>query len=172
MKKILRIAAICLSLASLGVSAQNSLPAPGTGGAYTPAGGGGFGPGPGFGPVYNPGPPPPPYWGSPWYNGWDYSPTIVVSPSINNGNFQDQGTVKVIGNGYDAQGVWRVVPMVVSYQYNGIQYDVTVLNAWDPWTDTWNKGIDTPAYNTDYTLRNVNYDYYVVLPYGTFYFNL
>lgn len=166
-----------MMLGAFGLSAQNSLPAPGTGGSFTPTG-----PGPGMGmmgpswggpgPIYDPGPPPPPMWGSPWYTGWGYSPTIVVSPSVSTGNFQDQGTVKVVANGYDAQGVWRVVPLVVAYQYNGIQYDVTVLNAWNPWTDSWDKDIDVPAYNTDYTLRSVNYDFYVVLSFGTFYFNL
>lgn len=147
--------------------AQNSLPAPGSGGSYQPNI-----PSGGWGGGFNPGPPPPSYWGSPWYSGWDYSPTIVVSPSITTNNFQNQGVIKVVACGYDAQGVWRVLPLVVSYQYNGIQYDVNVLNAWNPWTDHWNRNLDVPAYNTDYTLRGNNYDFYTVLPFGTFYFNL
>lgn len=147
--------------------AQNSLPAPGSGGSYQPTI-----PSGGWGGGVNPGPPPPSYWGSPWYSGWDYSPTIVVSPSITTNNFQNQGVTKVVACGYDAQGVWRVLPLVVSYQYNGIQYDVNVLNAWNPWTDHWNRNLDVPAYNTDYTLRGNNYDFYTVLPFGTFYFNL
>lgn len=155
-------------------TAQNSLPAPGSGGSFTPNVSPSYAPSysPGWG-GYNPGPPPPSYWGSPWYSGWDYSPTVVVSPSVSTNNFSDQGTVKVVGCGYDAQGVWRVVPMTVSYQeMSDGQYSVNVLNAWNPWTDSWDKGIDTPAYNTDYTLRNVNYNYYVVLATGTYYFNL
>ncbi len=147
--------------------AQNSLPAPGSGGSYQPNI-----PSGGWGGGFNPGPPPPSYWGSPWYSGWDYSPTIVVSPSITTNNFQNQGVTKVVACGYDALGVWRVPPLVVSYQYNGIQYDVNVLNAWNPWTDHWNRNLDVPAYNTDYTLRGNNYDFYTVLPFGTFYFNL
>ena len=155
---------------AVGLSAQNSLPMPGTGGGFHPNGG----PGPAIYhpvPVYNPGPPPPPYWGSPWYSGWNYSPTIVVSPSVQT-NFQNQGTIKVIACGYDATGVWRVLPLVVSYQYNGVQYDVNVLNAWNPWTDQWDTDVDVPAYNTDYQLRGNTYDFYTVLSTGTFYFNL
>lgn len=151
--------------------AQNSLPAPGSGGSFQPS------VTPNVSPTYggigwNPGPPPPTYWGSPWYDGWNYGPSVVVSPSVSNGNFQNQGTVKVIACGYDAQGVWRVLPMLVSYQYNGVQYNVNVLNAWNPWTDQWDKGIDVQAYNTSYYLRGIQYDFYVVLSYGTFYFNL
>lgn len=95
----------------------------------------------------------------------------MVSPSVST-NFQNQGLTKVIANGYDAMGVWRVLPLLVSYQYNGVQYDVNVINAWNPWTDQWDKGVDVPAYNTDYVLRNVTYDFYAVLSFGTFYFNL
>jgi len=65
-----------------------------------------------------------------------------------------------------------VLPLVVSYRYNGVQYGVNVLNAWNPWTDSWDRGVDLPAYNTTYYLRNVEYDFYTVLPTGTFYFNL
>lgn len=152
-----------------GAFAQNSLPAPGSGGAFTPNPGPAMG---GFGPAFNPGPPPPTYWGSPWYDGYSYNPTIVVSPSIQTGNFSDQGITKVVACGYDATGVWRVLPLLVSYQDTGGQYLVNVLNAWNPWTDEWDKGVDVQAFNTDYTLRGVNYDYYVVLSFGTFYFNL
>lgn len=168
--KSIRVLAVSLvtALAALGVSAQNSLPAPGSGGGFRPSNGIGWNPGP----AWNPGPPPPSNWGSPWYTGWNPSPTIVISPSVNTGNFENQGITKVIANGYDAQGVWRVLPLLVSYQYNGVQYDVNVLNAWNPWTDQWDKGLDVPAYNTNYILRNVTYDFYTVLPFGTFYFNL
>ena len=156
--------AVALMFGVVGLMAQNSLPAPGSGGGFQPAGGG-WG-----GPAFAPGPPPS-AWGSPWYDGPYYSPTVVVAPQVTN-NFQNQGTEKVIACGYDAQGVWRVVPLLVSYQYNGSQYTVNVLNAWNPWTDSWDKGVDEPAYSTDYRLRNVEYSFYTVLPTGTFYFNL
>lgn len=166
------LAGLAILAGAAGLSAQNSLPAPGSGGSFQPNTGGGFGPGPAYGPGWNPGPPPPTYWGSPWYTGWNSTPSIVVSPSVSTGNFVNQGITKVIANGYDAMGVWRVLPMVVSYQYDGAQYDVTVLNAWNPWTDQWDKGLDVQAFNTNYILRNVTYDYYAVLSFGTFYFNL
>lgn len=154
-----------LAVAALPAFAQNSLPAPGSGAGFQPNYGG-------PGAAFNPGPPPPSYWGSPWYNGWGSSPSVVISPSVSFGNFQNQGTAKVIACGYDATGVWRVLPMLVSYQWNGAQYNVNVLNAWNPWTDQWNRGLDIQAFNTNYILRNVTYDFYAVLPFGTFYFNL
>lgn len=175
-EQILRglVMALALLFGVVGLTAQNSLPAPGSGGGFQP-GGGGWGGGAGWGggwggPAFAPGPPPS-AWGSPWYDGPYYSPTVVVTPQVTN-NFQNQGTEKVIACGYDAQGVWRVVPLLVSYQYNGSQYTVNVLNAWNPWTDSWDKGVDEPAYSTDYWLRNVEYSFYTVLPTGTFYFNL
>lgn len=114
-----------------------------------------------------PAPAPPTNWGSPWWN----SPFATPAPALNTSNLNN-GEMKVIACGYDAMGVWRVLPLFVQYAYNGIQYNVTVLNAWDPWTDMWNTGVDVQAFNTDYTLRGVNYNYYVVLSFGTFYFNL
>lgn len=78
----------------------------------------------------------------------------------------------VMACGYDAQGVWRVIPLRVSYKYNGIQYNVNVLNAWDPWTDMWDDAVNVPAVNTSYYIRGNNYDFYVVLSTGTYYFNL
>ncbi len=167
-----RISVIAAALLLAGVHtgySQNSLPAPGAGGSYQPNVGYGMGPGAGMG--WNPAPSPP-YWGSPWYDGWADSPAVVSGPSGQTGNFQNQGITKVIACGYDAQGVWRVLPLVVSYRYNGVQYGVNVLNAWNPWTDSWDRGVDLPAYNTTYYLRNVEYDFYTVLPTGTFYFNL
>lgn len=80
--------------------------------------------------------------------------------------------MNVVGVGYDAQGVWRTVPMTVSYNYNGSQYSVIVLTAWDPWSDTWNTNLDIPAVNTSYYLDGSNYNYYAVLTTGTYYFNL
>lgn len=164
-------AAILLG-AVFGADAQNSLPAPGSGGSYTPNMGGSWGGSwGGYNPIYNPAPAPP-YWGSPWYAGWNYNPTVVLAPTVSAPDFTQQGTTKVIACGYDATGVWRVIPLKVSYVYNGAQYNVYVLNAWNPWTDQWDQGVDVKAYHTDYTLRDVNYDFYVVLSTGTFYFNL
>lgn len=65
-----------------------------------------------------------------------------------------------------------MLPLRVSYEYNGVQYDVEVVNAWNPWSDTWNMGVDVPAVNTSYYLRGNYYDFYVVLSTGTYYFNL
>lgn len=177
LKRTIRAIAVAfmMSAAAFGLSAQNSLPAPGTGGGFHPnpgpAPGMGMGMGPGFGPGWNPGPPGPPF-GNPWYTGWNSSPSIVINQPITSGNVPNQGITKVIACGYDAQGVWRVLPLVVSFQYDGVQYEVNVLNAWNPWTNEWDNGVDVQAFNTDYILRNVTYDYYVVLSFGTFYFNL
>ena len=144
----------------------NQAPPQGPGPAITPA----PAPAPGPGPAVAP-PPAPAAWGSPWWQGWNPSPSVVMSPSVTVPNL-NSGAMKVIANGYDAMGVWRVLPLFVRYNFNGINYNVTVLNAWDPWTDMWNRGVDVQAFSTDYTLRGVNYDYYVVLSFGTFYFNL
>ena len=172
MRTALHKISMVLALAVFGVFgafAQNSLPAPGSGGGFTPnVGSGPGGPGPVFGPGPGFGPAPGPYWDSPWYNSWN-SPTIVVNQAPTP---PSQGTEKVVACGYDATGVWRVIPLVVSFQYTGAQYSVNVLDAWNPWTRTWDKGVDEPAYNTDYWLRDVEYGYYTVLPTGTFYFNL
>jgi hypothetical protein len=86
--------------------------------------------------------------------------------------FQNHGDTNVMACGFDGMGVWRVLPLTVSYQAMGAQYNVTVLNAWNPWTSQWDNGVDVQAYNTDFTLRGHTYDYYVVLSTGTFYFNL
>lgn len=171
--KLVRVASMLMLafLSFAGVNAQNSLPAPGSGGSFNPAPVGG-GPGPGVGPgpgmMGNPGPPPGPGWGSPWGNGWSSSPTITV----NYPSWQNQGTTTVVACGYDNTGVYRTLPLYVAYVYNGVQYDVTVINAWNPFTDTWNRGVDEPAYNTSYYLRGHNYDFYTVTTTGTYYFNL
>ena len=168
----LGVAAMLMAGASV-ASAQSSLPAPGSGGGRPGGVGGGFGgsfggnslPAPGSGGQVAPPPGGPgfggPAWGSPW------GPSVVNPPfSVN------QGTTTVIACGYDSYGVWRTIPLRVAYAYNGIQYNVTVLNAWNPWTDMWVRGIDSPAYNTSYYLRGNTYNFYTVLPTGTYYFNL
>lgn len=151
--------------------AQGSLPAPGSGGAFTPAAP--AGPPNGIG--WNPGPnPAAPGWAginNGWPSSWTWNPApaAVVNPVIVNPN---QGYQKVIACGYDSFGNWKVIPMLVSYQYNGIQYDVNVINAWNPITASWDTDIDMPAYNTLYGLRGVNYHFYTPLSTGTYYFNL
>ena len=165
---ILKTAVVLAAMAGISpISAQNSLPAPGAGGSFNPAPSG-----PGSGPgMMQPAPPAPPAWGSPWH-----SPSPGgISISVGLGNqpgWQNQGYATVMACGYDAQGVWRVLPLYVSYEWNGVQYQVTVVNAWNPWTDMWNRGVDMPAYNTSYYLRGVTYDFYAPLSTGTYYFNL
>lgn len=164
MKK--RILAVLTALISIFVMvAQNSAPAPGSGGSYMP-GGGGFG-----APAPTVGPPPGPYWGPGPAFGWSdpyYSPSVIVNAP----SYVNSGVEKVIACGYDAQGVWQTIPLVVSYNYTGARYNVMVLNAYNPWTDMWNRGVDQPAYNTSYFLRGNTYDFYTNLSTGTYYFNL
>ncbi len=106
-------------------------------------------------------------WGGGWGNPWGPSPWGPAPV-----NWSNTGTANVLGCGYDSQGVWRVIPMKVAYQYNGMQYNVTVMNAWNPWSDMWNYGVDQPAYNTSYYINGNNYNFYAPLSTGTYYFNL
>lgn len=170
MKKRLMAAALAV-FTILGAAAQSSAPAPGSGGGFNPSPpGGGMGPGPG------PGPGGPMWggsgWGSPWGPGYYSSPSIIVNAPIVTGPSVNSGITKVLACGYDAQGIWRTIPLTVSYNYNGVGYNVTVLNAWNPWTDMWNRGVDQPAYATSYFLRGNTYDFYTNLTTGTYYFNL
>lgn len=152
---------VVTGLGTLGMAAQNSMPAPGSGGNFNPApiGGGpgngpGFnGPGPGFG---GPGPVGP---------GWNGGP--IMGPA-----FANQGTVSVMACGFDNMGVFRTIPMTVGYTFSYGQYDVTVISAYNPFTMSWMPGIDMPAYNTSYFLRGQTYDFYAPLSTGTYYFNL
>lgn len=166
--KILRILALSTALfaGTAGLLAQNSLPAPGSVGGFgggnslpAPGSGGGFRPN---GPVGTPGPG---GWGSPWGPGNFNGP-------LSGPNWTNSGRMTVMACGYDAQGIWRTLPLRVAYQYNGVQYNVTVLNAWNPWTDTWNYGVDMPAYNTSYFINGNTYNFYTPLSTGTYYFNL
>lgn len=152
------------------IFAQNSLPAPGSGGSFNPApiGGspGGLGGGPGMGLGSGPGNmgnpilPPGPGWGNQWGSSWN-------SPSWTN-----QGITNVIACGYDFRGIWRTIPLNVAYTFNGADYNVTVLAAYNPWTQQWNNNLSTPAYETAFYLRGTTYDYFVNLSTGTYYFNL
>lgn len=106
-------------------------------------------------------PPPPPGWAGPGY--------LNTPP---NADWQNQGTINVMGTGFDSEGVLKQIPMFVQYQYNGVNYNVTVLNAWNPYTYSWDANVDEPAYQTSYFFNGFNYNYYTVLSTGTFYFNL
>ena len=119
------------------------------------------GPPPGPGPVATPPPAPVPGPG-----------LFVPINTVGNPNWQNSGVINVVACGYDAQGVWRTIPLRVAYTYNGAQYDVNVLAAWNPWTDSWNQDVDVPAFNTTYFLNGVTYNFYTNLSTGTFYFNL
>lgn len=163
---------IVATLTIFAAMAQSSAPAPGSGGGFNPGPGPG-GPGPGGfgGPGGGPGPGPGPAWGNPWgpiYN----SPAVVINAPIVTPAITDSGITNVIACGYDAQGIWRTLPLRVKYSYNGVGYNVTVLNAWNPWTDVWNRGVDQPAYATSYFLHGNTYDFYTNLSTGTYYFNL
>lgn len=172
------IALSILSVGSLTISAQNSMPAPGAGGNYSdtsapaPGSGGSYTPNAPNGIGWNPGPMTPgPGWGggmNGWYNGWN-TPVTYVNPVVVNPN---QGVAKVMACGFDNFGNWTAVPLVVSYSYNGVQYNVNVINAWDPISQMWNRGVDMPAYNTSYYTHGVTYNYYTPLSTGTYYFNL
>lgn len=156
--------------------AQTSAPAPGAGGAFTPNNGS-FGPtssapAPGAGGAFTPNTP---GWNNGWGAGWNNPAPAPIAINISpyGPAFANSGVTNVVGVGFDAQGNWQTIPMRVSYQYIGAgQYDVTVLNAWNPWTDFWNRGVDQPAYNTSYYLNGNTYNFYTNLSTGTYYFNL
>lgn len=106
-------------------------------------------------------PPPPPGWGSPG--------CLVTPPTA---DWMNQGYMNVMATGYDTESVLVQIPLYISYNFNGVNYNVTVINSWSPLTQTWNLNVDTPANQTDYYFNGFTYNYYVVLPSGTFYFNL
>ncbi len=141
-----------------------SLPAPGSGGTFRPNL-------PNSGMGWNPDPWHQHHWwntGWGWNDGWSGYPTIIpVGVQI-----PARGVAKVVACGYDAQGIWRNVPLVVAYRDTGVQYKVVVLSAWNPWVGVWDYDIDTPAYNTAYYLHGVTYAFYAPLSTGTYYFNL
>lgn len=140
---------------------QPPMPGPGIGNGPDPAPGSG---------VYNPGTPPP-VNPAPLAGNGPFAPLVLNTP-LSNPDWQNQGTMTVIACGYDAQSVWRTIPLRISYTYNGAQYNVTVDSAWNPWTDCWNYGVDQPAFSTYYFLNGNYYNYYTNLSTGTFYFNL
>lgn len=182
MKKLIFILALAFGSISMCLTAQNSAPAPGSGNLRGPGGGNFSAPAPGTGGAFNPGPqngigwnPGPGYqggWGSPWYSGGFGNNSLIINGSVNMGPNQNVGNVNVLACGYDATGVWRTIPLNVNYNYNGIQYNVEVVNAWNPWSDAWDYDVDVAAVNTSYLLRGTEFDFYVVLSTGTYYFNL
>ena len=122
--------------------------------------------------VYNPGPQvaPPPPLANPGAPG-PMAPMVTDAP-LSTPNWQNAGTITVIACGYDAQSVWQTIPLRVTYTYNGAQYEVMVDSAYNPWTQTWNYGVDQPAFNTYYFLNGNYYNFYTNLSTGTYYFNL
>lgn len=134
--------------------------------------GGAAGPGPDPAPgseVYNPGPPAPaPTWGSPLGG----PGLFVLNQPMSSPDWQNSGVTNVMACGTDAQGVWRTIPLRVAYTWNGAQYDVNVLAAWNPWSDSWNMDVDAPAFNTSYFLNGRTYNFYTNLSTGIWYFNL
>lgn len=119
------------------------------------------------GPLQNPVSPPPAAPNVP--PGWGAPGTLTNPPSQ---DWMNQGTLNVMATGYDSEGVKKQIPLNVSYNFNGVNYNVTVNNAWNPYTENWNLGVDIPAYATNYYINGFTYNYYVSLPIGTFYFNL
>ena len=157
-------AAIILGIGNL-MAQPTPPPPPGPGPVQTP-------PPPGMTPPPAPGTTPPPPGQAPpppAPPGWGYSGYLGAAPA---GDWMNEGTINVMATGYDSESVLVQIPLNVSYSFNGVNYDVTVLNAYSPLTQTWNVGVDTPAYQTDYFFNGFNYNYYVVLPSGTYYFNL
>lgn len=106
-------------------------------------------------------PPPPPGWGNAGF-----------LANLAAGNLTNDGSLNVMATGYDSESVLVQIPLYVSYAFNGVNYDVTVLNSWNPYTQMWNIGVDSPAYQTSYFFNGFTYNYYAVLPTGTYYFNL
>lgn len=105
--------------------------------------------------------PPPPGWGGPGF--------LANPPAA---GWMNQGTINVMATGYDSESVLVQIPLVVQYSFNGANYNVTVLNSWNPMSQTWNYGVDSQAYQTSYYFNGFTYNYYTVLPSGTYYFNL
>lgn len=151
-----RINLLLISLLFLGVGFSWAQPGPPPGPPAPPTM---AQPAPPPGPPVPP-PPPPAGWGSYGFL------TNPPQPGFN------QGTINVMATGYDTESVLVQIPLVVSYNFNGAYYDVMVLNSWNPYTQTWTLGVDSPAYQTSYYFNGFTYNYYVNLPSGTFYFNL
>lgn len=101
--------------------------------------------------------------------GWSARGYLTVPPSA---DWMNQGNINVMATGYDSEGVLMQIPLFVSYNYNGVNYNVMVLNSWNPYTQTWDNQVDIPANSTDYYFNGFKYNYFAALPVGNFYFNL
>lgn len=162
---IIRLAiAITVMVAGTGLTSAQMPPPPGDQDTFgppptTPGMFGAPSPGPETPPP--PAPAPPPGWGA---------PGMLMNPPT--ADWMNQGTMNVMSTGYDSEGVMKQIPLFISYTFNGVNYNITVLNAWNPYTENWNIGVDIPAYSTSYYINGFTYNYYAVLPIGTFYFNL
>ena len=152
--------AVILSFGSA-VAQPGPPPPPGGPGLNPPPGAPAPPPPPAGQPIGAPAPPPP--------AGWGYSGYLATPPSA---DWMNQGTVNVMATGYDTESVLVQIPLVVSYVFNGVNYNVTVLNAWSPFTQTWNVGLDVPASQTSFYFNGFNYNFTVSLPSGVYYFNL
>lgn len=160
-----RYSLLFLSIYMLGavtISAQ-PLPPPPDGGPGAPAG---PPPPPAMAQPVPPGyaPPPP----APAPSGWGAYGYLSNPPAPN----FNQGVINVMATGYDTESVLVQIPLVVSYSFNGVNYNVSVVNCWNPYTQSWTMNIDEPAYQTTYYFNGFTYNYYTNLPSGTFYFNL
>lgn len=111
--------------------------------------------------------PPPPNPQTP--PGWSVPGYLTIPPSE---EWMNQGNMNVMATGYNSEGVLIQIPLYVSYNFNGANYNVMVLNSWNPYTQTWNTNVDIPASSTDYYLNGFTYNFFATLPIGNFYFNL
>lgn len=170
LRHILRPAGLLLLIAAAltPAAAQNSLPRPGAGGFG--------GPGPAMPPGAPAPAPRPPFGGGPWGNPWGMGGIGPNSPYWTSMNptpvFQQNGQETVMAIGTGASGLPQRIPITVQYTSNGASYDVTVLNAWNTFTDSWNYNVDQQAYRTAYMMGGQMYNYYVPLSTGIYYFNL
>ena len=154
-----RAGSLAIAILALGIGSSIAQPPPSPPGAPIPP------PPPAAQlPPSQPLPPPPPNTPP----GWSAQGYLTSPPSA---EWMNQGNLNVMATGYDTESVLVQIPLYVSYSFNGVNYDVTVINSWNPYSQMWNVGVDEPAYQTSYYFNGFNYNYYVNLPSGTFYFN-
>lgn len=168
LKKIFLVSTFLLTVALMSNAQMVPPPPPGTPVATPP----GQNPPP-LSPGQTPPPPPgafPPPAGVPAPPpGWAAQGFLANPPSA---DWMNEGNINVMATGYDAESVMTQIPMQVAYAFNGVNYDVTVLNYWNPMAQIWDTGVDIQAFSTSYFMNGFTYNYYANLPIGTFYFNL